>query len=392
MISENIASVFKKNNEEIQSLNGLRAIAILFVIITHTAEIFDNSNYQINTIVRDVLYNLRSGVDLFFILSGFLISGGLYNSFKKHGKINFKNFYIKRSLRIFPAFYIFLILTFVAAKVQITFIPIDNSLREELTIKLAALFYDFIYIANYIISYHPHTWTLALEEQFYIIFPLFASIFLFKLNFRSRLAAYAVLYTIPLLFRILVHFSFLSSPSELYLLFRPFHLRYDGFILGICIMDVYYNTKVIQNILPRNFVLINIFTFVFFTAGHLKNFYNSIDFHFMIPFQVNLYQAAYALIFITALNGKNRVADFLKLRFFTPIARVSYGMYLWQFIALMLAGFVFVLYDSNIQHKINLLVYILMHILTIIISFLIAFFFYVFTERPFLLLKKRLTR
>ncbi|MDH5654429.1 MAG: acyltransferase, partial [Spirochaetia bacterium] len=142
-------SVFVRNNKEIQSLNGLRALAIIFILILHTKVVITTTQQNVPDIFLILLENLRSGVDLFFILSGFLISSGLYLNFKKDGKINYKNFYIKRSLRIFPAYYFYLLISFLIVSLQVNNLPEGSHERYLAEKGLQYVIYDFIYLTNY---------------------------------------------------------------------------------------------------------------------------------------------------------------------------------------------------------------------------------------------------
>src|SRR5208282_5492945 len=80
-------------------LDILRCIAVIIVIFHHSGE---------STFFARVGW---AGVDLFFVLSGFLISGLLFSEYKRRRSINFKRFFIRRGLKIYPAFYVFLLLT-----------------------------------------------------------------------------------------------------------------------------------------------------------------------------------------------------------------------------------------------------------------------------------------
>ncbi len=108
-----------------------------------------------------------TGVDLFFVLSGFLISGLLFSEYKKRQAISFKRFFIRRGLKIYPAFYIFLLITGVAAQLVFHKHP-----------TLAQYLHEIFFIMNYKQGVWDHTWTLAVEEQFYIFLPIFLLIIL----------------------------------------------------------------------------------------------------------------------------------------------------------------------------------------------------------------------
>ena len=120
-------------------------------------------------------------MDLFFVLSGFLISGLLFGEYKKHRTITLKRFFIRRGLKIYPAFYVFLILTAIISYV---------SLHE--TLPLNPYLHEIFFVQNYGHEFWGHacahgvwghTWSLAVEEHFYIFLPIFL---LLLVRFSSR--------------------------------------------------------------------------------------------------------------------------------------------------------------------------------------------------------------
>ena len=99
-----------------------------------------------------------AGVDLFFVLSGFLISGLLFTDWKRNGHISLKWFFVRRGFKIYPAFYFFLFTT--APVLLVT----DQPFR-----RLGA---ELFFVQDYFPKIWGHTWSLAVEEQFYILLPL----------------------------------------------------------------------------------------------------------------------------------------------------------------------------------------------------------------------------
>jgi len=134
------------------SLDGLRAVAVGGVMAFH----FGALSFAFG----------RFGVTLFFVLSGFLITLLLVRERERTGTISLRNFYIRRALRIFPAYYVFLAVS-LAAMILIGTPP-------DTTLVLASLFYLLNYaIALQIVpsSLVSHGWSLAVEEQFYALWP-----------------------------------------------------------------------------------------------------------------------------------------------------------------------------------------------------------------------------
>jgi peptidoglycan/LPS O-acetylase OafA/YrhL len=101
------------------------------------------------------------GVDLFFVLSGFLISGLLYTEYQKEGTIDFRRFFVRRGLKIYPAFYAMILATFI---VQFAAGKLSTG---------GAYASEILFMQDYKPSIWPHCWSLGVEEKFYIFLPIF---------------------------------------------------------------------------------------------------------------------------------------------------------------------------------------------------------------------------
>jgi peptidoglycan/LPS O-acetylase OafA/YrhL len=136
-------------------LDGLRGIAILLVMLTHTS----------------VLPNGYVGVDLFFALSGFLITTLLYEEWDRHGKISLKRFYGRRARRLLPALGILLLIALIvdSACYPMTGWPLAK--KAVLSLLFVNNWIAATGHANDLGSLNP-TWSLAQEEQFYLVWPL----------------------------------------------------------------------------------------------------------------------------------------------------------------------------------------------------------------------------
>ena len=147
------------NRQYYPALDGLRGLAILLVIFLHN---FGFMNY---------FFFGWLGVDLFFVLSGFLITDILLNSL---GKPNFlKNFYLRRIFRIFPLYYLVLVIC-------LLIIPRIGSLHLNTQYYTENQGWLWSYLQNWLFIFKEpygdkillHTWSLAVEEQFYLVWPL----------------------------------------------------------------------------------------------------------------------------------------------------------------------------------------------------------------------------
>lgn len=152
----------------IAELDGLRGVAILLVLFHHLWPFI--WSHPALTIISRASHVSWIGVDLFFVLSGFLITGILLDSREKPGY--FKNFFARRTLRIFPLYYFFLLLTLILLPwlMQAVGHPLPEVENQP---------WFWLYGANYLWltgafkppEYLGITWSLAVEEQFYLVWP-----------------------------------------------------------------------------------------------------------------------------------------------------------------------------------------------------------------------------
>src|SRR6185437_11902421 len=140
------------NQKHLPSLDGLRGISIIMVIISHVL---------LGTVYKNYVEG-AVGVGTFFVISGFLITTLLLKEKIKNGKISLKKFYIRRALRILPVAYLYLIVL----KLLTFFLKFKVS-----TIGLLGAAFYVMNFSTYEWPYY-HFWTLSIEEQFYIIFPI----------------------------------------------------------------------------------------------------------------------------------------------------------------------------------------------------------------------------
>lgn len=144
----------------IPSLDGLRAISILMVIFGHLSHTEGAPEFL------SLLNMSRFGVRMFFVISGFLITGLLMKEYQETGRVSLRQFYLRRTVRIFPAYWVYIAV--VGALTLLGFIHVGGT--------------DFWAAITYTTNYRErrswwlgHSWSLSVEEQFYLIWPLLFS-------------------------------------------------------------------------------------------------------------------------------------------------------------------------------------------------------------------------
>jgi len=312
----------------ISSLDGLRALAIVLVLWGHGRRSLC-AFFGVDESWLALFDFGHLGVEIFFVLSGFLITSLIRREWEQTGGLDLKAFYIRRSLRIFPAFYAFLSI----CAVLVAFRILRNSLAD--------LFLAGTYLWNFrwlTASWNPnaltgshtgqtwflgHTWSLALEEQFYLVWPL--SIVIFGL-LRARWAALLVLFVSPFL-RVATHFLLPDWRGHSGALLP---LTMDGFMFGAA-GALWARHGVIEQ-LNQNFrsvaypVFCGVFLFV------------------VSPFMEQTFRGLYTLGFRSTLNGgaillcllwlirysDHPVGRLFNSRLASYLATLSYSLYLWQ--------------------------------------------------------------
>ncbi len=158
----------------ILQLDILRGVAILMVLANHQFW-----NVRPDSRAFGFLCDLSSrigwtGVDLFFILSGFLIGSLLFNELRLTNKINFKRFLIRRGLKIWPAYYVFVLYAFLVqcARLPVALDVTHFPVRDSYLSAFRGVASNLLNIQNYAPTIRPHTWSLAVEEHFYVLLPL----------------------------------------------------------------------------------------------------------------------------------------------------------------------------------------------------------------------------
>ncbi len=207
-----------------QDINGLRAIAVLSVVFYHAD--------------LDLFKGGWLGVDIFFVISGFLISNIIISELNED-KFSFKVFYLRRIKRILPALFSTLVFTIPFAYVLLT----PKAMEEYIDSMIASIFfyanYHFMNLDFYIAESTKlmpllHTWSLAIEEQFYLLFPLFT--FLIYKYFKKYFTFFIVLIT----FGSIYINTLPQGPEKFYKL----EYRIWELLLGVLIMILSSNIKI----------------------------------------------------------------------------------------------------------------------------------------------------
>lgn len=348
------------------SIDSLRALAVLAVIIYHV---------DVNYLPGGFL-----GVDLFFVLSGYLISSLIIKEFRKTGTVNLYNFYIRRARRLLPAVYFMITVGLV---VMVLFNEV--LLRKS---HLDAIF-GYIYSSNWWYIFHKldyfdsfgaqspfkHLWSLAIEEQFYMIFPL---LFLlvnrkkkskdgtFKLN-KNFLYVVVGLILVSLIAHIL-----LFDINNINRIYFGTDTRAFSLLVGVVGAILYPMERLHTKVTPQQNLIYSVISLVSIATLITVMIYTS-------EYNTWLYRGGFLLVAILGLiviisSGKQHtvMARLLSFKPVVFIGKISYSLYLWHFPILVLTTPVAEISNTNIYFV----------ILRVILTFVVAIVSYVFVETP----------
>ncbi|MDB0011071.1 acyltransferase, partial [Flavobacteriales bacterium] len=155
-------------NKKLKGLDTLRAIAAIVVVIEHV-EVIKRSN-KIDNFV-DIVPSAHLSVLLFFVISGFLITYLLTKEWELNNKISFKRFYVRRILRIWPLYYFVIFLSVIL---------FQNTQSVKSYLLCLSIFPNVAHIFGHGWFPSPQIWSIGVEEQFYLLWPLFVSLVLHK--------------------------------------------------------------------------------------------------------------------------------------------------------------------------------------------------------------------
>jgi peptidoglycan/LPS O-acetylase OafA/YrhL len=358
------------------NLDGLRFLSFLAVFLNHcfyTDIVFLKDNAAYRFIKEGLFHSAEQGVDFFFVLSGFLITYLLLKENEITGAINVKNFYIRRILRIWPLFYFCVLFGFVA-------FPFFKSLFGLVPEGNPRLLPYLFFLNNLDLVKHgiPDAsvlgvlWSIAVEEQFYIMWPLILSV----AAPRKYVPVFAFFIALSLVFRGFNH------ANHLYLTHHTLAVISDMAVGGLAAFLAIGNKKFLAAIADLSRAKIaSIYAAVF-----LLLFFKPV--FFSLPVPIILERLITSVIFCLVILEQNfaRASLFKMSRFklMTRLGKYTYGLYCFHTIGIliMLALFGFLKSDMGSWQVVSVNIFASLAI-TVIMSLLS----YRFLESQFLKLK-----
>lgn len=313
-MSENASS-----SRSIPSLDGLRAISVIAVILGHT-----ESPFLDRIPFGAALRNGHQGVIVFFAISGFLITHLLLKELQHEGSINLGRFYLRRTFRIFPPFYVFL--------------AVIAILRFSHVIASPAVGSAFLACGTYTWNYWHfppeidvrvlgHCWSLALEEQFYLLWPLCMKLFSPRTNIRI---AVGVILLSPFS-RLLTYALWPSRRGNIDMML---HTHLDAIMIG-CLVALLVESKVwpqvwsrVRAIMVHPIAPVIAIAFLMFVDTPASEHWGG---KYLLPIGFTLQSlAATVLLVFGVFRHESLFGKFLNWAPLRHIGTISYSLYLWQ--------------------------------------------------------------
>lgn len=338
-----------------KELDGVRGIAALMIVFFHFMKggFFNDSEHYIW--LHKISKFGQTGVTLFFVLSGFLITRILLKA--KDGEGYFSTFYIRRSLRIFPLYYLFLVLTYFVIPLIINE-PIE-SFKYTWTY--------WLYLQNFAITFNwknigqNHLWSLAVEEHFYLFWP----VLIYYCSVKRLVQMIGVITLLSLLCRIyLIHIGH----GTFYFTFTTFDCLAIGALLAVNEIRQWFSVRLLQIGAGVLFVLLVLMWVIFGSKESLVVQY------FKLPITALFYLCCIGILILreTFLN------KLFKSKFLTFTGKISYGLYIFHPVCF------YYLYKYNLRF--NLIPALVVYFA---VSYLIATISFYGFENKFIKLKKR---
>ena len=294
-------------------IDGLRAIAVLGVIFYH-AEIIFNGN--------QIISGGFLGVDIFFVISGYLITSIIIDEYKETKNFSYTNFYVRRAKRLMPALLVVIFFTTFLAYIYL----LPAQYEEYYKSIISSIFFTSNFFFHYsgqeygenILSSAPllHTWSLGIEEQFYILYPI-VLIFILKFFKKDIKSLFVIGILSSISFTVIVgvdhqSFNFYMLPS------RIWELLCGGIIVIWKRGNVNLFFSKYEKFLSTLGLLLILFSFVYF---------NDVNKH---PSYYTILPVLGCSILLMNNKSSNYINSILSISMLRKIGLISYSLYLWH--------------------------------------------------------------
>lgn len=352
------------------SLDGIRALAVLAVIASHLPVLLSYQHPTPWPWLNKFISGGFLGVDVFFVLSGFLITSLLLKEHSRFGQIKLSHFFARRALRLFPALYLLLAIDFLIAIYEKTSLSGQWNITWATVLYLNNWYFVWPSLRNGPADFQTnlgHLWSLSVEEQFYLVWP----IVIFLIMKLKKVKTFLTIFVVVLMTLVAIRRTMLWHDNNFYLeiLIRT-DARLDSLLMGallaVCFRYIQVSTKMLR---WGAYASLPVFVLIAY-QGPESPFFYTIGFTIVAMLAFIMIYAA-----VEQAWGINRI---LEHKWLTFIGQISYGLYLWHFVVFTFLSKHFFVGPRVMRISVGLL-----------ITFAITLLSWFFVEKPFLRLKNR---
>lgn len=311
-----------RGGARLPALDALRGVAILLVLVHHMEGYGALTwRWPLPLLYAALKDGGWIGVDLFFVLSGFLVSGLIFREYQRRGTVGLGRFLVRRGLKIYPAFYLLLATT----------ILIDAFLQQPTPSE--AILREAVFLQNYGPSLWPHTWSLAVEEHFYLLLAL--GLYLGSRRtadagnpFRPLLALAPAVALLALAGRLLTLYL---SPQAFRSVLNPTHLRIDSLLFGVVLSYLHhFDGACLERRVSQNRLWLLVLSLGLLLPAFVLDVHRSV---FMRSFGLTgLYLGCGGVLLLSLHGARSRPAWARPcLGALAAVGTYSYSIYLWHF-------------------------------------------------------------
>jgi peptidoglycan/LPS O-acetylase OafA/YrhL len=297
--------------------DGIRATGALFAVTAHASMIVLPDAGQAG--LPELLPGTFVFMDAFFVLSGFLITALLLKEQQRTGGISLVAFYRRRALRLLPALWLLLIAHYIYASIVNYDMQLERETAWSVSIFTLNFRMDNILTAR-VSQGLTQLWSLSLEEQFYLVWPL---IVIFLLPLRRQLRTIVIVLVSAMVFIAVRRYFMWADGADWMRLYTHTDTRADSLLLGGLLAYLWVHNKTPTKHLPKAAWVAA--AFIGWGVWHL-----SVDGDFANRGGYNLLALSWAVILLAALDGRWLLCRVIGSRPFLWLGGLSYGLYLWH--------------------------------------------------------------
>lgn len=354
-------------------LNALRGIGIILVFIYHAYKPQFGSGFLMQ-FASFCYENIYLSMDMFFALSAFIITHLAFIEIEKNGSFSFRNFILRRIFRIWPVYFIILIIAYLLVK--------QLAAHYQVPITLPPAGWYVFFVSNFYVEGHVfflrQLWTISVEEQFYVIW----GICLLTMN--KKIVPVMLVFCL-----ISIAFNFYSAFGTANVYYHSLTYLFDlmcGAYFAYLIQQKAAIIKYISSPSLYKSILLYLFLPVFFFCYYfLNNLFTGTSNNVLDVIMRIIFIVHQCLVFVDQMYNTNSFFNLSKRRFLIYVGKIAYGVYCFHGLILT-AGFLFIS-RQNIQIS-PFIAALLMFVLTLAIGAIS----YKFIEKPIIDLKYRLPK